>query len=162
MEISQKIFELEVFCSKFLKVCGIDDSVLGDYNCNKYHLDTNAVTRVIAVLKVASEFRRVSKVKDILLNEIIDKLLEIKSLWQNEKSGKTLEIVKEASTFDLAFINNCIDFFNNTISHSESSNRFPQDGSILNGMYLKEKTLRNDLRLSRVKIKKRYKTYERG
>ena len=81
MEISQKIFELEEVCSNFLKVCGINDMVLGDYNCIKYHLDVNAVTRVIAVLKVASELKVVSKEENTLLNEMIGKLLEIKTLW---------------------------------------------------------------------------------
>ena len=142
MEISQKIFELEAVCSKFLKSHKINDRVLGDYNCTKYHLDVNAVTRVIAVLKVASELRVVSKEENTLLNEMIGKLLEIKTLWQKEDLSNILKIREEARTFDLAFINNCIDFFNNAISHLECSDSISPVGSPLKGMTLQRKKLK--------------------
>lgn len=144
MEISQKIFELEAVCSDFLKSHKIDDRVLGDYNCTKYHLDVNAVTRVIAVLKVASELRVVSKEENTLLNEMIGKLLEIKTLWQKEDLSNILKVREEARTFDLAFINNCIDFFNNAISHLECSDSISPVGSIK----------RNDLTKKKIKTTK--------
>ena len=53
-----------------------------------------------------------------------------------------LEIIKEARNFDLAFINNCIDFFYNAISRLEVSDSISPVGSPLKGMTLQRKKIK--------------------